>query len=811
MKPIRLELEGFAGIASGKGKKSVVVDLEKLVPAEAKMVALVAPNGGGKTTIMDNLHPFRLMPSHASKLTPSGFSFYDHIVGGEGSKTLIWEHLGTRYMSVLRFRATAKTKKTEAYLYVVGEDGSTTPWRNPKTGLESDGKTDTYDESVEAILGSPEVFFNAQFSAQGKKPIQSMTAGEVKRLIADMIGSSESAELAGKASEVVKALKPHQSAQVDEINRMKAQMPNEVSLRNSLASFEQGLQEAKQEQASVAGKIAELTGRIAAAAGSQEQLNAIRMQHQALDREFEELAGESNKARAELGQKLDSEAKSHEVRLHEARQRLQAATNLVNQLNAEVQRLKGLTAKEQSLQDARTELQDLNRQEAAQQAIIDEMEPKALQMDQVRRDVNDIVAKLTSAETDGKHLAQALAAAKETAMLLVEVPCNGTDLNGQCKLLAQARQASDKVPEMEVRLSSTRDAYRRHRQDEKALAQRLAELQGASAQVKTARDEMVKIGRRKSELMVLLNIEGEVLKAKELLPETRRKLQAAMVDLDESKAAEAAILEIVSAFAAERQSRLQALEAELAARKDRLEQMRKSLPPLQEGEDVQALQKALDEAHAHAKQLESKAVEYQQNIARTNAALEQMVKQQEQIERAEVRLKAIADEISMWVLLSKALGTDGIIAMTIDDAGPAIAQLANDLLKDCYGGRFSLELQTQRETQTGIAKEDFVIMVDDNHRGESKPIDLMSGGEKVWINECLVRAIALYMAQVADTRSQTLFSDEADGPLDPQRKRQFMQMKQAVLTRGGYEREYLVTHTPELVEMCDAVIRIEDL
>ena len=55
---------------------------------------------------------------------------------------------------------------------------------------------------------------------------------------------------------------------------------------------------------------------------------------------------------------------------------------------------------------------------------------------------------------------------------------------------------------------------------------------------------------------------------------------------------------------------------------------------------------------------------------------------------------------------------------------------------------------------------------------------------------------------------ETLFSDESDGPLDPQRKREFMAMKRAVLEIGGYKREYLITHTPELRQACDAVIDI---
>lgn len=57
----------------------------------------------------------------------------------------------------------------------------------------------------------------------------------------------------------------------------------------------------------------------------------------------------------------------------------------------------------------------------------------------------------------------------------------------------------------------------------------------------------------------------------------------------------------------------------------------------------------------------------------------------------------------------------------------------------------------------------------------------MSGGERVWINECLVRAVARYLAQNTVRRYDTRFSDETDGPLDTERKRMFMAMKRRVL------------------------------
>jgi exonuclease SbcC len=90
-----------------------------------------------------------------------------------------------------------------------------------------------------------------------------------------------------------------------------------------------------------------------------------------------------------------------------------------------------------------------------------------------------------------------------------------------------------------------------------------------------------------------------------------------------------------------------------------------------------------------------------------------------------------------------------------------------------------------------------------------KSLSLMSGGERTFIDASLTRAIALYLAQNTGRRFDTLFSYEADGPLDPEHKRMFMDMKREVIRLGGYQREFFVSQTPELTAMADKVIDLD--
>ena len=122
------------------------------------------------------------------------------------------------------------------------------PWQDKATGLISDGKTDTYDRAIEAILGKPEVFFTAQFSAQGKQPIGKMTAGEVKTLLGQMLGMDKTAALGAKSQALVKELRPHLNIAHDTVARLQTQVGTEdaghtiASLQANAQSTAQGRQ-----------------------------------------------------------------------------------------------------------------------------------------------------------------------------------------------------------------------------------------------------------------------------------------------------------------------------------------------------------------------------------------------------------------------------------------------------------------------------------------------------------------------------------------------------------------------------------------
>jgi exonuclease SbcC len=116
------------------------------------------------------------MPSRArSRMASRAFSYYDHVFLPESEKDLTWAHRGRSYKLAGCVRVNGK-RKTEAFLFELDRSGS---WNTVvlDDGTVSDGKVDTYDALCRrAVCGSADTFFTSVFSAQGKRQLSAPTA-----------------------------------------------------------------------------------------------------------------------------------------------------------------------------------------------------------------------------------------------------------------------------------------------------------------------------------------------------------------------------------------------------------------------------------------------------------------------------------------------------------------------------------------------------------------------------------------------------------------------------------------------------------
>ena len=805
MKPVSLYLRGFRGIRDGLGREELSLDFAALADG-AQLIAICGANGRGKTTVLDNLTPYPTMPSRAGGDGSGAFSYYEHVYLPENVKDLVWDHGGRRYRSQLIIRNESR-RKTEAYLHVM--DGTRWLPVTVSDGTVSDGKMDTYVRCLEAVLGAERTFFVSAFAAQGRRQLCMYRAGEVKSLLADLLGLDDIRSRGQQAAEVVKLLRVGLSAAREENTAAVQELEDAKGRSARLPAVEQELAAAHAKQSSTQRKIDALRAQCATLEAERAQSRQYMLSREALSGELARLVATFDRERSEFAADRQRET-----------ERLERLQRELESQRAEVQRARSAAAakRRQALAvigDA-GRIRRATRRLAMARAVVAEREQR------VRR-CRELVADLRTVDERERSLAKEIesiervagqAALREADLqrryaLTQAVPCKGMAMQEDCRLLSDAHAARPLIPTATAELE-------RMNENRSGLRSQLAQVRLQAVRLRVApgklENQEVKLAhsrQRAESLTALAARSGEVMQAEA----TIRECEDALTRLDQTEGKREtscnAEMRAVEDAIAQIDAGLVRLRAEHAAARESVQQRLAQLPP------------AFDEARVVAAREAQRVAEYE--LQANEEALQPLLRQRAVAEEASVaagrlhercqslqtKCAVIEAELSTWTMCAKCMGSDGLIALMIDDAGPQLASLANDLLVACYGPRFTLSIRTQVSTAKGEAREGFDIVVHDGEVGQSKPMAQMSGGEKVWVNDSLTRAIALYVAQCSGRQYETLFTDESDGPLDADHKRMFMRMKREVLRLGGYEREYFISQTPEMASMADVVIDLD--
>jgi exonuclease SbcC len=806
MRPLALRLKGFRGVRDGLGRDEVTLDLAALV-GEAPLVALVGANGRGKTTVMDNLHPFAVMPSRAGADGLGAFSYYEHLCLPQNEKELLWEHDGQRYRSQQVFWLQGSRRRSEAYLS--RWDGQAWQPVGLADGTLSDGKLVSYERCVQALLGSPETFFTSAFSPQGRRQLAAYRNAEIKSLLADLLGLERLRRLAAAAAQTQSLLKGGLAGMRQALSALQAEHEALEARGAPLAEAAERVSRLQEvHQASVQSWQAQCI-RVANLQAQCEQTPEAERQRSALQ---ERRCRAVDMAERALSTLADSERRERE-RLAALEERMAARQSAwssdVDALMLRRDALQRVLAEDAQVARAVRLLPiaqgmalRFGQQLAAADADLQDAAAVAARIDDLRE-------RMQALEREAGQAVLRVEDLKHRLGLVQEVPCAGMALQATCPLLSDARTASALVPDASEavrRLAAERETVRCALH---ALQAREGRLAHAAPLRAAAQSRVERIEAHTEALGTLASQQPAMALARESMAE----VQSALARLGEMPEAQ------LPAEADEQRQVEQALQRVAheraladARRDEELRLVADALAALPPAFDVQSLREA--EAASAVARADVEAAEQELHAARVDAqSLAHLRAQAEELARRRTQLAARASDcergLGWWALLAQCLGNDGIVALAIDDAGPALAGLANELLLACYGPRFTVSIATLLTTAKGDAREGFDLVVHDGETGERKSMGWMSGGERVWVNECLVRAIALYLSQNSGRRYETLFSDEADGALDATRKRMFIAMKREVLRLGGYRQEIFVSQTPELAALADAVINLD--
>lgn len=222
-----------------------------------------------------------------------------------------------------------------------------------------------------------------------------------------------------------------------------------------------------------------------------------------------------------------------------------------------------------------------------------------------------------------------------------------------------------------------------------------------------------------------------------------------------------------------------------------------TVPPAPE---VAAAERAVREAERAVREAVAAHARAEQALAAAQATAARL-------DELGVELGAAEQLVADWALIARGLGRDGIQALLIDAAGPELTALVNDLLRECFGYRFTVSIATTRPKADGKGDREVcdVMVIED---GDEKEARFLSGGAKAIVGEAIAIAIAILSCRRAGLRESVLVRDETAGALSEENARAYVRMLRQAAKIAGASKVLFVSHTPSTWALADAMVHV---
>lgn len=752
----------------------VTLDLRALPEG---LVAVVGPNGEGKTTILEaGLAAItREFPSRADK------DLVDYATERDAFIEAVYavDTVGT-YRA--RVNLDGLKRNADAVLELTAPDGRTT--------VLNDGKVSTFDQATARVFPPRDVLLASAFSAQNRAgSFVSLDKRGRKELFARLLGLERLDAMAATAREaagICEQARTHlrgrreviaREAEATTLAAIEADLALVTSQRTDAeaarARWTALLDQLQRERAEVAEAAQRHAAAAVRVAGLEQQAATVRATFAPLAKR----AADAEAAFTRESAAADAELQKAHADIEERIRNNQGVIDAADAIRAAAADLARCHA-------------DIARHEAALVAI--------------NADIDAIEARHREANAGARRLGDARGAlkrARDGAALLGQVPCGGAGTYAACGFLTNAQELAALIPANEqavADLDACEAAIAAADADRRAAVQRRTE----ATRAKQARQEAARALEPKAKL--LPNIETAEARINELWADRSRAERARAVAVDAAAARRAAALAAIADEQTAAEAHADELAAALAEARDEAAHTAGAAAAIvdldRRLEDARAQSEAVATALA---MLTMKA----EAIAERQAAYAAAVADLADVDG---RLHRIENELLEWQFIAKALSKDGLPTLEIDAAGPTVSAYCNDLLAVCFGPRFTVELVTQVAKADGKGvKEAFDLKVYDNLRG-GEPRDLgdLSGGEMVLVDEALKNALALFVNARNVSQIRTCWRDETTGPLDAENAARYLDMLRRVRAIGGFHQILFVTHNRDAANGADAQVRV---
>lgn len=773
MKLLNLKLRGAIGIKKGLALEEIEIDFTQFSPG---LIALTGKNGGGKTTILENLHPYRQMVSRDGSLQ-------SHFYLKDSYRILTFEQDGNNYES--KILIDALTGASEAYLLCNGKP-------------INDGKLGTYDEAIEKVLGSADLFFNSVFSGQKSKGIAELKPAERRKLFYELLNLDV-------YETYLESAKANLKLEETKLAEIEGEIRALASDQTSVDILEDQRKALLEEQANIISRITDL----------EIEKDKINKSIQEIKVKLQ-LAQERQAQQTEIENKIMHFGISIEEATKEHNTKVLRYNSEIEQSKKLIERNKKLLGNSGTIESKLTEKKTIQLQIEKSKEAGSELQKKYSELQksyseklkglvQQEKTVNELRTKQNELARDLRELNDKIKKIESDAKLIDEVPCT-EEVGSGCKFLLNAYESKRSYEDY---IGHRNIAFAAHESTLAALNEAESKLRTDKQVIDenyqlSSKDLNEKLNENNSHI---LKLNAEV---KNIDAGNWEKLS------EELKTAENEIKMLQQSISASENMRTESIRNS----RDNVNRIEAEIEDLKKKIDHKILER-INEFNAEIASLEDDlnsnkeaSLSLSTDLSKSNADVANIEVQIEQIKKNELRIKklnedksGVENEIRNWTFLTKAFDKTGIPVLKLENSGIEITSIANELLS-IFENKFRIVFETTSLTKDKKKlKETFDINVVEEE-GVTE-LSNKSGGERVWIETALRLAVSLVVRQQGKN-IQTSFADEVDGALDLNNAHLFLDMLRNAHNRSGVHNTFFITHRPELIDLIPQRISLND-
>ena len=763
MIPKRLYIKNAIGIKKGLNREEIEIDFTKF---PSGIIGIVGDTGVGKSVIVEMCTPYLKL------ITRSG-SIQSHFYGNDALKEFEFEFNDKTYLS--RFIIDATKNKIKPYLYEI-VDGKE---------IVLNDKISNYNLIVSELFGDFDTFVHSVFAPQGEFPIISLTDSELKKLFIDLFNLDKYKDIylpyvKEKYTEIdneIRVEKMMIEKYDEEIRQEDDIKKNLVVLKKEVKQNEDGLVIAENEKSAILDELKAEEKKLDEYRHLIELKQSYLNQKENIIKQIEEFDRSNNRQFKNIEANLATSKRFRD----EVKERLASEEKRFVRFRRIIDNSELITKKRNEIVSLREEIKKINDLIKEQQEINNNI----VLTEHTIRTYKD---KVNALESEIESL-------KKQTSVIEEVPCAGTEINSQCKLLFNAYKYKDTIQEKENEINK----IKKYINDENVKLKKLKDkvFNGYENKLNDLENKLQTLESEKWEQLFdeIEIAEKEYSQFETLKKELNEKIERSIESDIELKNR----IEELKASVAKKRS---ALEKQLEDVVDNINKIKINDPDLIK-KKISELNFELVNLDGKIKSTNLKIVDLKSQIKVFEDSLDKIEKRKKEKDEIINRIKNYLDLFETYKVVEKFLKEIPVIE--INALSNSLKEYTNELLLGLFDYSLTVDFITEMAKAGGRGtKEVFKVLVYNN--GDEVLGKNLSGGQKQIVDMAIRMAIETLFYNVSSKRFKTVFMDESDSGLDTERAIKFWDMVELTHNRNNRYYTFIITHRTEIKNNLDQVI-----